>query len=82
MVHRFVSWNLNLNYNKSSLSKEERKHYNTLKHCSVYIFSHCNLSIADSLSQNKSVNLYKILPGIPRSELALDDQFPCFVRRF
>ena len=39
MVHRFVSWNLNLNYNKSSLSKEEREHYNTLKHFAPCIYS-------------------------------------------
>ena len=37
MVHRFVSWNLNLNHYKSSLSKEEREHYNTLKHCASCI---------------------------------------------
>ena len=39
MVHRFVSWNLNLNYYKSSLSKEEREHYKTLKHFALCICS-------------------------------------------
>ena len=39
MVHRFVLWNLNLNYYKSSLSKEEREHYKTLKHFASCICS-------------------------------------------
>ena len=49
----------------------------------MYTFNHCNLSIANSLSQNNSINRYKILPGITRSELALDeDNFPAWLAAF
>ena len=49
----------------------------------MYTFNHCNLSMANSLSQNNSINRYKILPGITRSELALDeDNFPAWLAAF
>ena len=49
----------------------------------MYTFNHCNLSIANSLSKNNSINRYKILPGITRRELALDeDNFPAWLTAF
>ena len=49
----------------------------------MYTFNHCNLSMANSLSQNNSINRYKILPGITRSELALDeDNLPAWLAAF
>ena len=39
--------------------------------------------MANSLSQNNSINRYKILPGITRSELALDeDNLPAWLAAF
>ena len=39
--------------------------------------------MANSLSQNNSINRYKIFPGITRSELALDeDNLPAWLAAF
>ena len=49
----------------------------------MYTFNHGNLSITNSLSHNNSINRYKILPGITRSELAVDEyNFPAWLAAF
>ena len=49
----------------------------------MYTFNHGNLSITNSLSHNNPINRYKILPGITRSELAVDEyNFPAWLAAF